>query len=32
MEADWKHFRDMAPKLRERYLAEQNARIVGDRI
>ena len=29
MESDWKHFRDMTPKLRERYLAEKNARIVA---
>ena len=29
MESDWKNFRDMVPKLRERYLAEQNARIVA---
>ena len=29
MESDWKHFRDMAPKLRGRYLAEKNARIVA---
>jgi len=29
MESDWKQFRDMAPKLRERYLTEKNARIVA---
>ena len=29
MESDWKHFRDITPKLRERYLAEKNARIVA---
>src|SRR5690242_17797099 len=29
MESDWRHFRDMVPKLRERYLAERNARIVA---
>jgi hypothetical protein len=29
MEADWRKFRDMVPTLRERYLAEQNARIAG---
>jgi hypothetical protein len=29
MESDWKQFRDMVPKLRERYLAERNARIVA---
>jgi hypothetical protein len=28
MESDWRKFSEMAPKLRERYLAEQNARIV----
>jgi len=28
MESDWKKFRDMVPKLRERYLAERNARIL----
>lgn len=27
MESDWRKFRDMIPMLRERYLAEQNARI-----
>jgi hypothetical protein len=29
MEADWKKFRDMVPMLRERYLVEQNARVVA---
>lgn len=29
MEADWKKFRKMAPLLRERYLTEQNARIIS---
>jgi hypothetical protein len=29
MESDWKRFRDMVPKLRERYLAERNSRIVA---
>jgi hypothetical protein len=29
MESDWRKFSEMAPKLRERYLAEQNARIVA---
>jgi len=29
MESDWRHFRDMSPKLRDRYLAECNARIVA---
>src|SRR5437868_9937234 len=28
MESDWRKFRDMVPKLRERYLVERNARIV----
>ena len=28
MESDWKKFRAMLPILRERYLAERNARIV----
>ena len=28
MESDWKKFRDMVPRLRERYLADRNARIV----
>jgi hypothetical protein len=28
MESDWKKFRAMIPMLRERYLAERNARIV----
>jgi hypothetical protein len=27
MESDWKTFRDMVPQLRERYLANRNARI-----
>ena len=27
MESDWRKFRDMVPQLRERYLAERNARI-----
>jgi len=27
MESDWKKFRDIVPKLRERYLADRNARI-----
>jgi len=29
MESDWKKFRDIVPKLRERYLADRNARIVA---
>jgi hypothetical protein len=29
LECDWKTIRDMVPKLRERYLAELNARLVG---
>jgi hypothetical protein len=29
MESDWRKFRDMVPMLRERYLAERNARIAG---
>jgi len=29
MESDWRKFRDLVPKLRERYLAERNARIVA---
>ena len=29
MEADWKKFREMVPMLRERYLAERNARVVA---
>ncbi len=29
MESDWKKFRDMVPMLRERYLAECNARITA---
>ncbi len=28
-EADWRQFRDMVPKLRERYLAERNAKIAA---
>jgi len=28
MESDWRKFSDMVPKLRERYLAERNARII----
>ena len=28
MESDWRAFRDMVPKLRERYLAERNVRII----
>jgi hypothetical protein len=28
-ESDWRKFRDMVPKLRERYLAEQNPRFVA---
>ncbi len=27
MESDWRKFREMVPQLRERYLAERNARI-----
>ena len=27
MESDWRKFRDMVPKLRERYLLERNVRI-----
>ena len=27
MESDWKKFRDMVPRLRERFLAERNAHI-----
>src|SRR5262245_50598636 len=27
IESDWKKFRDMVPKLRERYLANRNARL-----
>jgi hypothetical protein len=29
MESDWRKFRDMVPRLRERYLAEHNARMAG---
>ena len=29
MESDWRKFRDMAPKLRERYLADCNARLAA---
>jgi hypothetical protein len=29
MESDWKQFRDMVPKLRERYLAEKNVRFAA---
>jgi hypothetical protein len=29
MESDWRKFRDMVPMLRERYLAEHNARIAA---
>lgn len=29
MESDWRKFRDMVPKLRERYLADCNARIAA---
>jgi hypothetical protein len=29
IESDWRKFRDMVPKLRERYLADRNARIVA---
>jgi hypothetical protein len=29
MEADWKKFRDMTPQLRERYLTEQNQRMIA---
>lgn len=28
MESDWRRFREMVPMLRERYLAERNARIL----
>jgi len=28
-EADWRRFRDMVPKLRERYLAERNPKIAA---
>lgn len=27
MESDWRKFRDMVPRLRERYLADRNTRI-----
>ena len=29
MESDWRKFREMVPKLRERYLADRNARILA---
>ena len=29
LESDWKKFRTLVPKLRERYLSEQNAKITG---
>ncbi len=29
MESDWRIFRDMVPKLRERYLADCNARLAA---
>jgi hypothetical protein len=29
MESDWRKFSEMVPKLRERYLVEQNARMVA---
>ncbi|MDB6028081.1 MAG: hypothetical protein JWM68_4304 [Verrucomicrobiales bacterium] len=29
MESDWKKFREMVPQLRERYLADRNARIAA---
>jgi hypothetical protein len=29
MEPDWRKFRDMVPKLRERYLADCNARLAA---
>jgi NADH:ubiquinone oxidoreductase subunit D len=29
MESDWREFRDMVPKLRERYLADRNARVAA---
>jgi predicted protein tyrosine phosphatase len=29
MESDWRTFRDMVPRLRERYLADRNARIAA---
>lgn len=29
MESDWRKFRDMVPRLRERYLADRNARITA---
>ena len=28
-ESDWNKFRDMVPRLRERYLAHRNARIAA---
>ena len=28
MESDWRKFREMIPRLRERYLADRNARMV----
>jgi hypothetical protein len=28
-EADWRKFREMVPKLRERYLADRNARLAA---
>lgn len=28
-ESDWRKFRDMVPRLRERYLADRNARIAA---
>jgi hypothetical protein len=29
IESDWRKFRDMVPKLRERYLADRNARLAA---
>ena len=29
IESDWKKFRDMVPKLRERYLADRNTRLAA---
>jgi hypothetical protein len=29
METDWRKFREMVPKLRERYLADRNARFMA---
>lgn len=29
MESDWRKFRDMVPRLRERYLADCNARVAA---